>query len=125
MDRELGVLFLAFVPGIVLVIAGAISAVRQYGIVFLWCLGFEPVREKLTSIVREMQPTGPVVSEQERNVESELERPYVSGRYQSHRTITAAGEIHSRIRRVDRDAWRVRYQGSSKFGTAFLGANRG
>ncbi|MGH8523090.1 MAG: hypothetical protein ACREXY_02370 [Gammaproteobacteria bacterium] len=71
MDRELGVLFLAFVPGIVLVIAGAISAGRQYGIVFLWCLRFEPVREKLTSIVREMHPTEPVVTEPEHNVESE------------------------------------------------------
>ena len=70
MDRELGVLFLAFVPAIVLVAAGAISAVRQYGIVFLWCLGFEPVREKLTSM-REMHPTEPVVLEPEHNVESE------------------------------------------------------
>jgi hypothetical protein len=66
MDRELGELFLAFVPGIVLVIAGAISAVRQYGIIFLWCLRFEPVREKLTSMVREMHPAEP-----EHNVESE------------------------------------------------------
>ena len=66
MDRELGVLCLAFVPAIVLVIAEAISAVRQYGIVFLWCLRFEPVREKLTSMLREMHPTEP-----EHNVESE------------------------------------------------------
>ncbi len=57
MDRELGVLFLAFVPGIVFVIAGAISAVRQYGIVFLWCLRFKPVCEKLTSMLREMHRT--------------------------------------------------------------------
>ena len=66
MDRELGVLCLAFVPAIVLVIAEAISALRQYGIVFLWCLRFEPVREKLTSMLREMHPTEP-----EHNVESE------------------------------------------------------
>ena len=71
MDRELGVLFLAFVPGMVLVIAGAISAVRQYGIVFLWCLRFEPVREKVTSMLREMHPTEPLVLEPEHNVESE------------------------------------------------------
>lgn len=71
MERELGVLLLALVPGIVLVIAGAISAVRQYGIVFLWCLRFEPLREKLTSILREMHPAEPVVTEPEHNVESE------------------------------------------------------
>lgn len=52
-------MFLAFVPGIVLVIAGAISAVRKYGIVFLWCLRFEPVRDKLSSMLREMHPTEP------------------------------------------------------------------
>lgn len=32
---------------------------------------------------------------------------YVFGRYQSHRTISAAGEVHSQVRKVDRDAWRV------------------
>jgi len=71
MDRELGAVFLTFVPGIVLVIAGAISAVRQYGIVFLWCLRFEPVREKLTSMLREMHRTEPAVLEPEHNLESE------------------------------------------------------
>ncbi len=32
---------------------------------------------------------------------------YVFGRYQSHRTISTEGEVHSRIRKVDLDAWRV------------------
>jgi len=60
----MGVLFLAFVPGIVLVIA--VSTVRSYGVAFLWCLRFEPVREKLTSmILREMHPEAPVASEAE------------------------------------------------------------
>ncbi|MGQ0593867.1 MAG: hypothetical protein ACT4QB_14840 [Gammaproteobacteria bacterium] len=64
MTKELiGLLFLAFVPAIILVIAGTVSAVRNYGVAFLWCLRFEPVREKLTSIVREMHPEAPVVSE--------------------------------------------------------------
>ncbi len=66
MNKELiGVLFLAFVPGIVFVIAGAVSMVRNYGVAFLWCLRFEPVREKLTSILREMHPEAPVVIEAE------------------------------------------------------------
>lgn len=57
MDRELlSVLFLAFLPGIVLVISGAISAVRTYGLTFLWCLRFQPVREKLRSMLYEMHP---------------------------------------------------------------------
>ena len=61
----IGVLSLAFLPGIVLVIAGAVSMVRSYGIAFLWCLRFEPVRENLTSILREMHPETPVVTEAE------------------------------------------------------------
>jgi hypothetical protein len=62
----IGVLFLSFLPSIVLVIAGAVSMVRNYGAAFLWCLRFEPVREKLTSILREMQhPEAPLVSEAE------------------------------------------------------------
>jgi hypothetical protein len=66
MNRGLvGVLFVAFVPGIVLVIAGAISAVRTYGVSFLWWLRFEPVREKLWSLLREMHPAKPVVIEAE------------------------------------------------------------
>ena len=66
MKKELiGVLFLAFVPGIVLVIAGTVSIVRNYGVAFLWCLRFEPVREKLTSILHEMHPEVPVVTEAE------------------------------------------------------------
>ena len=32
----IGVLFLAFLPGIVLVIAGAVSTLRNYGVAFLW-----------------------------------------------------------------------------------------
>lgn len=61
----IGVLLLAFLPGIVLVIAGAVSMVKNYGVAFLWCLRFEPVREKLTSILREMHPEAPVVNEAE------------------------------------------------------------
>ena len=61
----IGVLFLALVPAMVLVIAGAVSMVRNYGVAFLWCLRFEPVREKLRSILREMRPEAPVVSEAE------------------------------------------------------------
>jgi hypothetical protein len=41
----IGVLFLAFLPAIVLVVAGAVSMVRNYGVAFLWCLRFEPVRK--------------------------------------------------------------------------------
>ncbi len=64
MNREvIGVLFLAFVPGIVLVIAGVVSMVRNYGVAFLWCLRFEPICEKLTSILREMHPEPPVVTD--------------------------------------------------------------
>ncbi len=64
MNNELiGVLFLAFVPGIVFVIAGTVSMVRNYGVAFLWCLRFEPVREKLTSSLREMHPEAPAITE--------------------------------------------------------------
>jgi hypothetical protein len=62
MNKELiDLLFLAFVPGIVLVTAGAVSMLRNYGIAFLRCLRFEPVREKLTSILGEMCIAEPYV----------------------------------------------------------------
>jgi hypothetical protein len=65
-DTELlGVLVIAFLPGIVLVIAGAISAARSHGVTFLWCLRFEPVRERLRSILHEMHPVAPAVGEPE------------------------------------------------------------
>jgi len=64
MDKALiSVLFLALVPAIALVIAGAVSMVRTYGVAFLWCLRFEPVREGLTSILREMHSEAPGVTE--------------------------------------------------------------
>ncbi|MGH8554097.1 MAG: hypothetical protein ACREUD_00720 [Gammaproteobacteria bacterium] len=72
MDKELfNLLFLAFVPGIALVIAGVVSAVRHYGAVFLWCLRFEPLREKLLSMLREMHPVTAVVTKPEHDGQSE------------------------------------------------------
>lgn len=69
MDRELfGLLFLAFLPGMVIVIAGTVSAVRKYGVVVLWCLRFVPVREKLTGLIREMHPREPVAAEPQDSV---------------------------------------------------------
>lgn len=66
MDTELlGVLFIALLPGIVLVIAGALSVARSHGVTFLWCLRFEPVREKLRSILHEMHPVAHTVSTRE------------------------------------------------------------
>ncbi|MGH8509310.1 MAG: hypothetical protein ACREVH_11430 [Gammaproteobacteria bacterium] len=64
-------LFLAFLPGIALLIAGVVSAVRQYGAVFLWCLRFEPLREKLLSMLREMHPATSVVTKPEDDGQSE------------------------------------------------------
>ncbi len=73
MNEDLsGVLFLAFVPGIVLVIAGVISMVRTYGIAFLWCLRFEPVRVKLVSMLREMHPPRRAVTGAEPTGQPEL-----------------------------------------------------
>jgi hypothetical protein len=59
----MGVLFLAIVPGIVLVIAAAVSTLRNYGLAFLWWLRFEPIRDKLSLILREMHPEAPGVSD--------------------------------------------------------------
>ncbi len=57
MDRELlGLLFLAFVPGMVIVVVGTVTAIQKYGAFFLWCLRFEPVREKLVALLRGMYP---------------------------------------------------------------------
>jgi len=82
----IGVLSLAFLPGIVLVIAGAVSMVRSYGVAFLWCLRFEPVREKLTSILREMHPEAPVVTEAEYTDQQDFGTavPVVATRGRSH-----------------------------------------
>lgn len=60
MDIEVaGLLLVAFLPGIVLVIAGAVSATRNYGVTFLWCLRFAPLREKLKAMLHEMHPASP------------------------------------------------------------------
>lgn len=75
MDKELfNLLFLAFLPGTALLIAGVVSAVRHYGAVFLWCLRFEPLREKLLSMLREMHPATSMVTETEDDGQSEPER---------------------------------------------------
>ena len=72
MDRELlGLLFLAFVPGMVIVIVGMVTAIRKYGAVFLWCLRFEPVREKLAALLRGMQAPRPVPVEVQRDTSIE------------------------------------------------------
>jgi hypothetical protein len=80
------VLFLAFMPGIVLVIAAAVSTGRSYGLAFLWCLRFEPVREKLTSFLREMHPEAPVVTEAECTDQQDFGTvvPVVATRDRSH-----------------------------------------
>ena len=82
----MGVLFLAFVPGIVLVIAGAVSTVSNYGLAFLWWLRFEPVREKLTSILREMHAEVPMVTEAEYTGQQDFGTvvPVVATRGRSH-----------------------------------------
>ena len=89
----MGVLFLAFVPSIVFVIAAAIATVRAYGLAFLWCLRFEPAREKLTSILREMQhPAAPVVTEAECTDQQDFGTvvPVVATRDRSH----SASSLH-------------------------------
>jgi hypothetical protein len=60
----IGMLVLAFMPGILLIVVAAVSTVRSYGLAFLWCLRFEPVHDKLTSMLCEM-PAAPVVTEAE------------------------------------------------------------
>jgi hypothetical protein len=61
MDRELlGLLFLAFVPGMVIAVVGTVTAIRKYGAVFLWCLRLEPVRDRLAALLRDMQAPQPV-----------------------------------------------------------------
>ena len=67
MDRELlGLLFLAFVPGMVIVVVGTVTAIRKYGAVFLWCLRLEPVRDRLAALLRGMQAPQPVPVEVQR-----------------------------------------------------------
>ncbi|MGH7433582.1 MAG: hypothetical protein ACREJL_07525, partial [Candidatus Methylomirabilales bacterium] len=95
MNKELiGVLFLAFVPGIVLVIAGAVSMLRNYGVAFLLCLRFAPIREKLTSILREMHPEPFVVTEAKYTDQQEFPTvvPVVATRGRSH----SAPPLHRR-----------------------------
>jgi hypothetical protein len=60
----IGVLCLAFMPSILLIVVAAVSTLRSYGLAFLWCLRFEPVRDKLTSMLCEMRPA-PAVTEAE------------------------------------------------------------
>lgn len=59
-NKLFGALFVAFLPGIVLAITGAVFTVRKYG-VFLWDLRPEPMREKLVSMLRDMHSPAPVV----------------------------------------------------------------
>lgn len=59
-NKLFGALFVAFLPGIVLAIAGAVFTVRKYG-VFLWYLRPDPMREKLVSMLRDMHSPAPVV----------------------------------------------------------------
>lgn len=69
MDRELlGLLFLAFVPGMVIVIVGTVTAIRKYGAVFLWCLRLEPVRDRLAALLHDMQAPQPVPVEVQRDI---------------------------------------------------------
>ena len=75
----IGVLFLA------LCLASSSSSPdsddENYGVAFLWCLRFEPVREKLTSILREMHPEAPVVTEEtEYRINRFSERLFLSSR---------------------------------------------
>jgi hypothetical protein len=81
----MGVLSLAFVPGIVLIIAAAVSTVRNYGLAFLGCR-FQPVREKLRSILREMHPEAPGVTEAECSGQQDFGTavPVVATRDRSH-----------------------------------------
>lgn len=73
MDKELtDLLIIAFLPGIVLVIAGAVSAIRNYGITFLWCLRFAPLREKLKSMLRAMHRAPAVAYDPEYRDRNEL-----------------------------------------------------
>jgi hypothetical protein len=73
MDRELlGLLFLAFVPGMVIVVVGTVTAIRKYGAVFLWCLRLEPVRDRLTALLRDMQAPHPVPVEVQRDTIIEI-----------------------------------------------------
>lgn len=73
MDRELlGLLFLAFVPGMVIVVVGTVTAIRKYGAVFLWCLRFEPVRDRLAALLRDMQAPHPVPVEVQRDTIIEI-----------------------------------------------------
>ncbi len=68
MDRELlGLLFLAFVPGMVIVVVGTVTAIRKYGAVFLWCLRLEPVRDRLAALLFDMRAPQPVPVEVQRD----------------------------------------------------------
>ena len=68
MDRELlGLLFLAFLPGMVIVVVGTVTAIRRYGADFLWCLRLEPVRDRLAALLRDMQAPRPVPVEVQRD----------------------------------------------------------
>ncbi len=71
MDSKLfSALFIAFLPGIVLAITGAVFAVRNYA-VFLWYLRLDPIREKLVSMLREMHSPAPVAPEPEKIAQHE------------------------------------------------------
>ncbi len=68
MDRQLlGLLFLAFLPGMVIVVVGTVTAIRKYGAVFLWCLRLEPVRDRLAALLRDMQAPQPVPVDMQRD----------------------------------------------------------